>query len=347
MNVAMPRGRSHGWGVAGEYLAREVAALPELDGATLHCMKGVDLQPFDPAAWDRVNVGYCFFEDALSVLEHARAAGRRWDMIVTGSRWCEYLLRGAGVHNCTTILQGVDRDVFYPGPKMDYGDAFVVFSGGKFEIRKGQDVVIAAMKQFMARHDDVVLSCAWHNQWPFSLATMELSPYITYRHRDAECSRILTETLAMNGIPLERVILHPPKDNHLMREVYLTSDIGLFPNRCEGGNNMVMCEYMACGKPVIASDMTGHNDVITSHNAFPLTRYTPRHYRHMAEGFWFEPDPNELLELLEYAYHNRREGRIKGLQGAADMARLSWQEAARRFHAIGHALLKQREELPT
>ncbi len=340
MKVAMPRGRSHGWGIAGEYLAREIAALPELPGVTLHCMKGNDLQPFDETAWDRINIGYCFFEDALSVLAHARAAGTKWDMIVTGSRWCEYLLRGAGVHNCTTILQGVDRDIFYPGPKMSLRDAFVVFSGGKFEIRKGQDVVIAAMRQFMARHDDVLLSCAWHNQWPFSLATMELSPFISYRHREAECSTLLQETLVANSIPLGRVMLHSPQDNSLMRAVYASSDIGVFPNRCEGGNNMVMCEYMACAKPVIASDMTGHADVITPHNAFCLTRYTPRHYRHLAEGFWYEPDPEELLELLEYAYQNRQEGRSKGLQAAVDMAELSWHEAARRFHAIGLAQLR-------
>ncbi|OGT95805.1 MAG: glycosyl transferase family 1 [Geobacteraceae bacterium GWC2_48_7] len=341
MNVSMPRGRAHGWGIAGEYLAREIAKLPPLEGVTLHCMKGHDLQPFDQDVWDRCNIGYCFFEDALSVLPFARAAGRQWEMIVTGSRWCEYQLRSAGVKNCTTILQGVDRDNFYPGPKAIARDRFVVFSGGKFEVRKGQDLVIAAMRIFMERHDDVMLSCAWHNQWPFSMATMELSNAINYKHREGDCSQILRETLAANGIPLERVMLHPPLDNSLMHEIYLASDIGLFPNRCEGGNNMVMCEYMACGRTVLASDITGHNDVITSENAFPLTRYNVRHYRHASEGFWFEPDIGEIVELLEYAYRHRTMLRTKGLQAVVDMSKLSWGEAARHFHAIGQSLLKQ------
>ena len=341
MRVSMPYGRAHGWGIAGEYLSREIEALPPVEGVTLHCMTGHDLQPFDPDRWDRINIGYCFFEDAISVQAHARAAGKKWDMIVTGSRWCEYQLRIAGVRNCTTILQGVDGDNFYPGPKHMYHDRFVVFSGGKFEIRKGQDLVIAAMREFMARHGDVLLSCAWYNQWPHSMATMELSSHISYRHRDWECSQILADILVENGIPPERVIPHPPQDNSLMGRVYLDSDIGVFPNRCEGGNNMVMCEYMACGRPVIASDMTGHNDVITPENAFPLTLYTPRHYRHYAEGVWFEPDPDELVSLLEHAYGCRDERRIKGLRGAVDMARLSWKEAARRFHAIGKGLLRQ------
>ena len=347
MNVSMPRGRAHGWGIAGEYLSREIARLTPVEGVTLHCMRGNDLQPFEPEEWDRINIGYCFFEDAISVLEHARAAGRRWDLIVAGSRWCEYQLRIGGVRNCTTILQGVDRDLFYPGIKLTRRENFVVFSGGKFELRKGQDLVIAAMKAFMQRHDDVLLSCAWHNQWPFSMATMELSPHITYRHNEESCQQILAETLANNGIPLERVLLYPPQDNSQMRQVYLDSDIGLFPNRCEGGNNMVMCEYMACGRTLIASDMTGHGDVITPANAFPLTRYMPRHYRHYAEGVWFEPDVGEMIEMLEYAYHHRRELRPKGLRAVADMASLSWPEAARRFHAIGGALARRRADAAT
>jgi glycosyltransferase involved in cell wall biosynthesis len=241
----------------------------------------------------------------------------------------------------------VDQTVFYPGIKHGYPDRFVVFSGGKFEIRKGQDLVIAAMRIFMERHNDVILSCAWHNQWPFSMATMEMSDKILYKHRDGNCEEVLSAALVENGIPLDRFVLHPPQDNSLMRAVYLSSDIGLFPNRCEGGNNMVMCEYMACGKTVIASDMAGHCDIITSENSFPLKRYTPKHYRHFAEGFWYETDIDEIVDKLEYAYSNTRELRLKGLKAATDMAHLSWQNAARLFHAIGAALLKKRSVYAT
>lgn len=109
---------------------------------------------------------------------------------------------------------------------------------------------------------------------------------------------------------------------------------------------MVMCEYMACGRTVVASDMTGHNDVITSDNAFPLTRYNVRHYRHASEGFWFEPDVDEIVELLESAYQNRTALRAKGLRAVVDMSQLSWSAAARSFHAIGQSLLIQQLQSP-
>lgn len=334
MNVSMPKGSAHGWGVAGTHLTTEIAKLDPLPGVTLHGIRTVALDPFDPAAWDRINIGYCFFEDTITVLEYTRRAASQWDFIVAGSSWCEQHLRIGGVRNTATILQGVDSSTFYPGPKRNYGDRFVVFSGGKFELRKGQDLVIAAMKVFMERHDDVILSCAWYNQWPFSLATMELSNLIQYRHREGECLDILAETLATNNIPLDRVVLHPLLDNQQMRQVYHNSDVGLFPNRGEGGNNLVMCEYMACGKTVIASDMTGQADVVTPENALPLTSYRPYHYRHHAEGVWFEPSVDEIIEHLEYAYTHHAELRRKGFQAAANVSQLTWSGAAAQFHAI-------------
>ena len=42
----------------------------------------------------------------------------------------------------------------------------MVFSGGKFELRKGQDVVIRAYRVLEDRHPDVMLVNAWFNPWP-------------------------------------------------------------------------------------------------------------------------------------------------------------------------------------
>lgn len=342
MKTSLPTGSAHGWGIAGDYLRREIAALPPIDGVTLHCVRGWDLQAFEPANWDKINIGYCFFEDNLEVLNFARDAAKRWDFMVAGSHWCEYNLRIGGFKATATILQGIDPRVFHPGAGLRSKDHFVVFSGGKFELRKGQDIVIAAMKVFMDRHDDVVLSCAWHNQWPFSLQTMELSTFIKYRHGEEECLSLLNRTLRENGIDTSRVLLHPLRDNRAMREIYLASDIGLFPNRCEGGNNMVMCEYLACGKTVIASDLTGHADVITPDNAFPLTRYRPYLYQGHGRGVWFEPDLEEIIESLETAYQLRHQLHRKGLVAADDMGRLSWAQAARQFHALAQRFAEEK-----
>lgn len=337
----MPTGRAHGWGIAGEYLTKEIARLPYVDGVTLHCITGHDFRPMNQAEWDQINIGYCFFENDVEALHHTRRAAREWDYIVAGSSWCEYQLKIGGLRQTTTILQGIDPANFYPTPPREDDGRFIVFSGGKFEYRKGQDLVIAAMRVFMQRHKDAYLVCSWINQWPFSLNTMAHSSQIVFKPSNDDCLAVLQRTLHENDVPLERVYLAPLVDNSLIRQIYQQTDIGVFPNRCEGGNNMVMCEYMACGRTVIASDVTGHADVITAYNAFPLVNYSPivvNDAKGQPSAIWHQAKVEELIDQLEYAYQNRDLCRQKGTIAAEEMRKLSWEKAARQFHYIANKL---------
>ena len=340
MKVSMPSGSTHGWGIAGSYLKTELSKLPQLEGVTLHCITGHDFRPFDQAAWDRINIGYCFFEHELLAAPFIAEAAERWDHIVAGSSWCEQQLRKGGMVRTSTILQGVDQDLFHQQPSRSGDGRFIVFSGGKFEYRKGQDLVIAAMKTFMERHPDVWLSCSWHNHWPQSLMTMEQSRLIDFTWRAAPCHLLLLETVCRNGLDPNRVLLHPPFANSRMPLIYAESDIGLFPNRCEGGNNLVMCEYMASGRTVIASDRTGQADVVTAENAWPLTSYRPvaALTGGVQTGAWHEAVVEELLEALEEAYHNQAARQRKACAAVAAMQQLTWAAAARRFYELGQQL---------
>ena len=60
-----------------------------------------------------------------------------------------------------------------------------------------------------------------------------------------------------------------------LRDALRRADVALFPNRCEGGNNLVAMESIASGVPVILSANTGHLDIIAeigSDVLFPLVR---------------------------------------------------------------------------
>lgn len=348
MNVSMPKGSYHGWGVAGTYLAEEIAKLPPLEGVTLHCISGHDFSPFSNADWNRINIGYCFFEHEILAYQYMPRAAKRWDYIVAGSKWCEYHLRIGGVERTTTVIQGVDHTIFSRRQPRAKDGRFIVFSGGKFEFRKGQDIVIAAMRRFMERHPDAWLACSWHNQWPNSIKSMEQSALITFNYQNVSPDVLYLDTLSRNGIDPARVILYPAMNNGDMSRIYADSDIGFFPNRCEGGNNMVMCEYMACGRTVVASHRTGQADVISSDNAFCLQEYTPRlvGMDSRETGVWFEPSVDEALDLLEQAYQQKQACDDKALRAADDMQRLSWQESARQFHAIATRISTGSEEIP-
>ena len=339
----MPKSSTHGWGIAGTFLSAEIAKLPPVEGVTLHCISGHDFKPFDESAWDSINIGYSFFEYELLAKPYITQAAQKWDHIVVGSHWCEQHLRNGGMRDTSTILQGIEHSLFFrQQPRADDG-RFIVFSGGKFEFRKGQDIVIAAMRLFMARHSDAWLSCSWHNLWPQSLKTMEQSRVIDFRWHEMPGQDLLRETIVRNGLDSSRVLLHPSFINSRMPLIYAESDIGVFPNRCEGGNNMVMCEYMACGRTVIASNQTGHADVLTCDNAYCLTDYSPLTLKagNVETAIWPEPSVDEVLEMLEKAYHDRQHLQNKSDCAARDLTRLSWCEAASQFHALAVRLASQ------
>jgi glycosyltransferase involved in cell wall biosynthesis len=122
-----------------------------------------------------------------------------------------------------------------------------------------------------------------------------------------------------------------------LRELYAQTDLGVFPNRCEGGTNLVLMEYMACGKPVVASNTSGHRDILTPDNALVLDDLADLSVvsetgERMAR--WQEPSLDELVSKIEYAYMNRERIRCIGKKAAQDVGRLTWRRSAQRLLAL-------------
>jgi tetratricopeptide (TPR) repeat protein/glycosyltransferase involved in cell wall biosynthesis len=366
--VAVPLGGAHGWGICGKYLAKELALLGETrlvtdrldadtvgdeldyellkriahvgltappDAAVLQSIMGRDLLPIRPTLRGAFTAGYTFFEENILPPAAIENAKRHYDLVVTGSTWCQEVLEAHGLRDVRTIIQGIDPTIFFPtnGDKEYFRDSFVVFSGGKLELRKGQDLVIRAYKALQDRHKDVMLVNSWFNGWEFSLNTMRASPFIRFNPTATDHVDKIAEVLADNGIDLDRVVTLRPRPNVTMGKVYRNTDVGLFPNRCEGGTNLVLMEYMACGKPAIASYNSGHRDVLHSLNAVLIRTMKPvvieDHGRHSAT--WDEPDLEETIERLEWAYQHRESLSAIGQRAGEDLAQLTWKRTARQF----------------
>ena len=371
IHLALPVGSSHGWGVCGKYLTRELSNLDDVGLLTepfdlkdigdefdyallrnklltancaglppapaLQSVANPSLAPYRPALSGQPTVGYTFFEDNLAIAPFIEEARHRYDTIVAGSRWCEHVLRHYGLDSVSTILQGVDSTIFnaHSSEKEYRKDAFVVFSGGKFELRKGQDLVIRAFKALQDRHRDVLLVCAWHNFWQFSVQTMCASPYIRFQPSTGDFAAMIRRVLSDAGIRPEQATVIGQRANPLMARIYRNTDVGLFPNRCEGGTNLVMMEYMACGKPVIASYNSGHKDILSQKNSIWIESMKPLKLRGAADlALWDDPDLDETIERLEWAYQNRDRLHEFGRNAADDMSRLTWASAAKQFHRL-------------
>ena len=311
-----------------------------VDSPVLQNIMDKSLRPALPAFRGSWNVGYTFFEDNVLLPEYIDNGRRFYDVIVTGSSWCEEVLRGYGLTNIRTIIQGVDPTMFNPthASKEYLQDMFVLFSGGKFELRKGQDLVIRAFKVLHDRYPDVLLVNSWYNHWAASMQTMSISPHIRFSAQSGEYRTVMNNMLAENGIDTARVITLPPYPNIMMPRIYRNTDVGVFPNRCEGGTNLVLMEYMACGKPVIASYNSGHKDVLTERNSIPLVQMRPLSISNngRAIAVWEEPNLDELVSKLDWAYHHRDRLRTIGSQAGDDMEQLPWERTGRMFADVLH-----------
>jgi glycosyltransferase involved in cell wall biosynthesis len=139
-----------------------------------------------------------------------------------------------------------------------------------------------------------------------------------------------------HGVDITRVITLPPKANIAMARIYKNTDCGLFPNRCEGGSNLVLMEYMACGKPAIVSNTSGHRDVARPANALLLQDLRPITVTQddAVVAVWDEPSLDELLAQLEWAYDHRSALSTLGAAAGKSMEECTWQTAARQFHDL-------------
>jgi len=312
----------------------------KVDGPLLQGIGGERLLPRQLHIRGRWNIGYAVFENNLMQSAWVENGRKYFDRIVTGSTWSANILKEAGLETIENSPHGIDTSIFSPRPDYEsirdfFEGKFVVFSGGKFEFRKGQDIVIRAYKVLQNRHPDVLLVNAWFNPWPVTMETMKQSSLINFAIRPEPYLRKISQILADNGIDLNRVITVSSQPNTLMARIYQNTDVGIFPNRCEGGTNMVLMEYMACGCPVIAVNTTGHADIITANNAMILNtrgETTVYDHRHIPVACWPEPDLDDAIDKLEWAYQHRDKLREYGRKAGQDLSRFTWHNTAEILH---------------
>jgi len=308
-----------------------------LDTPVIQAIQGVNFRPWLMKVQGGKTIGYTFFEETVIFEDDLRWADDYYDVVAVGSSWCKDVVGSYGFSRTRTVIQGVDPVLFHQiGEKKKYHDAFVIFSGGKLEFRKGQDLVIRAVKVMQDKYKDVFLVNSWHNYWPESMATMSMSPYINFEIASGPYEDAIRRLVSTNGLDPERVVILPPLPNAHMPDVYRDSDVGLFPNRCEGGTNLVLMEYMACGRPVVASFLSGHRDVLNEDFALLVRAKQAldivRDGRMIAK--WEDPDLDEIIARLDWAYHNRDAIREMGKRGAEAMSSFTWKETAQSFYDL-------------
>lgn len=338
------------WRALEPFIARSQAFQADLkgfenDAVTAHapCLNGYD-HTFEIARaahgvvlTGMPTIGVTFFETPrLEDAAVARAAAH--PVMVAGSTWNADLLAAHGLKNVRTVVQGIDPTLFHPAPRLGVlGDRFLIFSGGKLERRKGQDIVLTVARRFIERHPDALLVTAWHAAMSGYVGTLDQGELTTPVPLNPSGAADVMGWAQANGLGPANILDLGAVPNAMMPTLLREADVALFPNRAEGGTNLVAMECMACGVPTILSRNTGHLDLIEDDNCYPLVQQGELPGREAGFGGvagWGESDVDEALEQLERVYAHREDARARGRRGAATLSRLTWAQTAAQMKDI-------------
>ncbi|HTW94168.1 MAG TPA: glycosyltransferase family 4 protein [Tepidisphaeraceae bacterium] len=267
--------------------------------------------------------------ECAQIIPQAIERGRQMDWIIASSTWNEKTLRRHGFQNVSLEFQGFDPTLFSPGPRAGLlGDLFAIFSGGKLEYRKGQDIVIAAVREFRKRHNDVVLVFAWSNPWPETARDIAAAGLVDQLVLQKDGSIDFVAWLKNSGLGNTNVINLGAISNWQMPMVLREMDVALLPSRCEGATNFVAMECIASGVPTILSANTGHLDLINMEGCYPLHKQDPVRPTtcHAVVDQWGESSIDEILEYLERIYRDRAESRRQAMRGSEAIQWMTWEK---------------------
>lgn len=243
---------------------------------------------------------------------------RSVDVRLVCSQWAADVLMENGVFGPTFILPlGVDLSIFKP---LNTNQSKYVFLNiGKWEIRKGHDILVDIFNKAFTKKDDVELWLAPHN------------PFLSRDEAKSWESLYLDTPLGKAG---KIKILPWQSTQKDLANLIAQSSCGIFPTRAEGWN-LEALEMMAMNKPVITTYYSGHTEYCKVDNSFLINvDETESAY----DGKWFFDQGNwaklgqdqfdQFVEHMRLVYYNGINTNEAGVQTARSF---TWDSTATRL----------------
>ena len=256
--------------------------------------------------------------DRFDPVEHHHLSSQ--DRLVVPSRWAMRVLADNGIpeERIRVAPLGVDREIFRFVDRVEPGPT-VFLNVGKWEVRKGHDILAEAFGQAFSRKDDVQLVLVSHN--PF------YSEDESRQWGDAYRGSLLGEKIQIiaERLPSQRDVA----------AVMARADCGVFPFRAEGWN-LDLAEMMAMGKNVIATNYSAPTEYLTPDNARliqvdGLEDAIDAKWFH-GQGRWAALGESQMEQLVTHmrdVHRLKQDGRLRPNTVARDtMSRLTWDNAA-------------------
>jgi hypothetical protein len=209
------------------------------------------------------------------------------------------------------------------GPQPAAPRPCVFLNVGKWEVRKGHEVLIHAFNHCFSEADHVEL-------WMMT-EYLELPPEDKQRWHKL----YLDSKLGRAG----KIKILPPVASHVeLAGIMRSASCGVFPSLAEGFN-LELLETMACGRPVIATNYSAHTEYCNPANALLIE--TPRlvpaydgrwHFGKQGNwAAWEHSQTDQLCDYLRHVYQLHAHGDIVNQNGVETGRKLTWDNTTTRI----------------
>jgi glycosyltransferase involved in cell wall biosynthesis len=297
-----------------EYLSQLIKSTNESFNPQAPCVK--IWHQFDLA--NRIGTGkyvaYPFFE--LDTFNHTEKLHLQTpDLLIASSQWGLQIYQNNNINKPMSVVPlGVDTRVFnHSIPRTRTDNNYVFLTVGKWEVRKGHDILPEIFNKAFPSENDVEL---------WILAAEHTNGY-------SKPEEIKAWKKLYN---YPRIKIIPGLAHHSdIAQLMANSDCGLYVSRAEGWN-LELLETMAMNKPAIATNYAAHTEFCNDKNSYLIDiDQTENAYDGKAfvnQGRWAKIGKNQIdqaIEYMRYVYKNRINSNIEGVNTAN---KFSWKNSA-------------------
>lgn len=260
------------------------------------------------------HIGFPIFE-LTEFSEEEKLSMSHCDILFVCSQWAKDVIIENNIKapkDIHVVPLGVDTEIFQPC--LGSRDSTIFFNCGKWEVRKGHDILIECFNRAFDSQDNVELWMMCDN------------PFIGQMNDQ-------WKNLYKNSQLGNKIKFIPRQQSH--EDVYnimKQTDCGVFPARAEGWN-LELLEMMACGKQVIATNYSAHTEFCNKDNSFLVDIDTTER---ASDGVFFSGDYGEWASFGDSAKDQLIE-HMRAVHNAKEQYTLGGDTQMRELHSINHA----------
>jgi len=255
------------------------------------------------------------------------------DHLIVCSQWAKEVIKSTSKRDASVVPLGYDSRKFKPQPFKVDGSTYLGFNAsttvfanfGKFEIRKGHDVLSDIFNKAFNEDDDV------------ALVMMPANPFMTNEEINEFVNRYKRSRLK------DKIFFIPRLEaQSQVAQVMNSSHCGVFPSRAEGWN-LEALEMLACGRHVIITDATAHKEFCNRSNCLLVDMESG--YEPAYDGKWFNGDfdwrkigDSEIDQFVEYmrsVHKKHKEGSLTlNNAGIVSTLEYTWENSTRKLSKV-------------